>query len=137
MKKAILYCRVGSNEQAKDGSLKYQADALIEFCGRNGIEVVEVYYEVCSAKTFDRPEMKKICKKYLRERKEVDADGLLVLRWDRFSRNATDGWDYISKFKRFGIEVNSVEGHLDYGLAEFILPMLATQQITEKRGKRK
>ena len=137
MKKAILYCRVGSNEQAKDGSLKYQADALIEFCGRYVIEVVEVYYEVCSAKTFDRPEMKKICKKYLRERKEVDADGLLVLRWDRFSRNATDGWDYIFKFKRFGIEVNSVEGNLDYGLAEFILPMLATQQITEKRGKRK
>ena len=41
MKKAILYCRVSSDEQAKGGSLKYQADALKRFCESNGIEVVE------------------------------------------------------------------------------------------------
>ena len=137
MKKAILYCRVSSDEQAKGGSLKYQADALRRFCESNGIEVVAIYHEVYSSKSFDRPEMKEICKRFLQRQKDVEVDGLLVMSWDRFSRNATDGWDHISKFKRFGIEVNSVEGHLDYGLAEFIMPMLATQQITEKRGKRK
>ena len=96
MKKAILYCRVSSDEQAKGGSLKYQADALKRYCESNGIEVVDIYREDYSAKTFDRPEMKKICKKFLRKRKEVDADGLLVLRWNRFTRDASDGWDYIS-----------------------------------------
>ena len=118
MKKAILYCRVSSDEQAKGGSLKYQADALKRFCESNGIEVVDIYREDYSAKTFERPEMKKICKKYLRKRKEVDADGLLVLRWNRFTRDASDGWDYISKFKKYGIEVNASEEHLDFEVAE-------------------
>ena len=51
MKKAILYCRVSSDEQAKGGSLKYQADALKRFCESNGIEVVDIYREDYSAKT--------------------------------------------------------------------------------------
>ena len=118
MKKVILYCRVSSDEQAKGGSLKYQADALRRFCDSNGFEVVDTYREDYSAKTFDRPEMKKICKKYLRKRKEVEADGLLVLRWNRFTRDASDGWEYISKFRRFGIEVNAAEEHIDYSVAE-------------------
>ena len=111
MKKAILYCRVCSDEQAKDGSLKYQADALKRFCESNDIEVVDIYEENYSAKTFDRPEMKKICKKYLKECKSVDADGLLVLRWDRFTRNVSDWRDYISEFRKYGIEVKAIEGH--------------------------
>ena len=118
MKKAILYCRVSSDEQAKGGSLKYQADALKRFCESNGIEVVDIYREDYSAKTFDRPEMKKICKKFLRKRKEVEADGLLVLRWNRFTRDASDGWDYISKFRKYGIEVNATEEHIDYNVSE-------------------
>ncbi len=118
MKKAILYCRVSSDEQAKGGSLKYQADALTRYCNSNGIEVVEVYREDYSAKTFERPEMKKICKKYLRKRKEVDADTLLVLRWNRFTRDASDGWEYISKFRDCGIEVNAIEEHIDFKVAE-------------------
>ena len=113
-----MYCRVSSDEQAKGGSLKYQADALTRFCNSNGIEVVEVYREDYSAKTFDRPEMKEICKKYLRKRKEVDVDTLLVLRWNRFTRDASDGWEYISKFRKYGIEVNAAEEHIDFKVAE-------------------
>ena len=109
---------MSSDEQAKGGSLKYQAEALTRFCKSNGIEVVDVYREDYSAKNFDRPEMKKICNKYLRKRKEVDADGLLVLRWNRFTRDASDGWDYISKFRKYGIEVNATEEHIDYNVSE-------------------
>ena len=118
MKKAIIYCRVSSDEQAKGGSLKYQADALTRYCKSNGIEVVDVYREDYSAKTFDRPEMKEICKKYLRKRKEVEVDTLLVLRWNRFTRDNTEGWEYISKFRKYGIEVNAVEEHIDFNVAE-------------------
>ena len=60
MKRAILYCRVSSDEQAKGGSLKYQEDALRRYCESNGIEVVDVYREDYSAKTFNRPEMNSI-----------------------------------------------------------------------------
>ncbi len=118
MKKAILYCRVSSDEQAKGGSLKYQEDALRRYCESNGIEVVDVYREDYSAKTFNRPDMNTICKKYLHKHKEVDADALLVLRWNRFTREASEGWEYISKFKKYGIEVNAVEEHLDFNVSE-------------------
>lgn len=118
MKKAIIYCRVSSDEQAKGGSLKYQESALRRYCESNSIEVVDVYREDYSAKTFTRPEMNSICRKYLRKHKEVDADALLVLRWNRFTRDASEGWDYISKFKKYGIEVNAVEEHLDFNIAE-------------------
>ena len=139
MKKAILYCRVSSDEQAKGGSLKYQADALKRFCESNGIEVVDIYREDYSAKSFERPEMKKICKKYLRKRKEVDADGLLVLRWNRFTRNASEGWEYISKFRKYGIEVNAAEEHIDYDIAETKIMMSLFLSMAEvdndKRSK--
>lgn len=118
MKKAILYSRVSSDEQAKGGSLKYQEDALRRYCESNGIEVVDVYREDYSAKTFNRPDMNTICKKYLHKHKEVDADALLVLRWNRFTREASEGWEYISKFKKYGIEVNAVEEHLDFNVSE-------------------
>lgn len=118
MKRAILYCRVSSDEQAKGGSLKYQEATLRRYCESNGIEVVDVYREDYSAKTFNRPEMNIICRKYLRRHKEVDADALLVLRWNRFTRYASDGWEYIAKFKKYGIEVNAVEEHLDFDIAE-------------------
>ena len=118
MKNAIIYCRVSSDEQAKGGSLKYQETALRRHCESNGINVVEVFREDYSAKTFDRPEMNKICKKYLRKKKEVDADALLVIRWNRFTREAADGWEYISKFRKHGIEVNAIEEHIDYSVSE-------------------
>ena len=118
MKKAILYCRVSSDEQAKGGSLKYQETTLKRFCESNGIEVVEVVKEDYSAKTFERPEMKRICKKYLKKRKDVEADALLVLRWNRFTREAAEGWEYISKFRKYGIEVNAAEEHIDFNIAE-------------------
>lgn len=118
MNKAILYCRVSSDEQAKGGSLKYQEEALRRYCNSHQIEIVEVFSEDYSAKTFNRPEMNKICKKYLKKKKEIETDTLLVLRWNRFTRDASDGWEYISRFKKYGIEVNAIEEHIDFSIAE-------------------
>ena len=118
MKKAILYCRVSSDEQAKGGSLKYQEDALRRYCKSNDIEIVDVYREDHTAKTFNRPEMNKICSQYLKKNKPHDVDALLVLRWNRFARDASDGWEYISKFRKYGIEVNAVEERIDFNISE-------------------
>lgn len=118
MKKAIIYCRVSSDEQAKGGSLKYQESALRNYCKSHDIEVVECRREDYSAKSFNRPQMNEICKKYLRKKKEVEVDYLLVLRWNRFTREASEGWEHIEKFRKYGIEVNAVEEHIDYSIAE-------------------
>ncbi len=117
-KRAIIYCRVSSDDQVKGGSLNYQETTLKKYCESKGIEVVETYREDFSAKTFKRPEITKICNKYLRKKKEIEADYLLVLRWNRFTRDASDGWEFISKFREYDIEVNAIEEHIDYSIAE-------------------
>ena len=57
MKKAILYVRVSTDEQAKLGySLGHQELVLNKFCEMKGFDVVETFREDHSAKNFDRPE---------------------------------------------------------------------------------
>ena len=97
-RRAILYCRVSSDEQAKGCSLNHQEKELRYYCNKNGIDVVDVYKEDYSAKTFNRPEMNMICKRLLK--KKPDADLLLVLRWNRFTRDLTSGCDFIRRFKQ-------------------------------------
>tara|TARA_B110000211_G_C14067969_1_gene548569 strand:+ start:2092 stop:2316 length:225 start_codon:yes stop_codon:yes gene_type:complete len=46
MKKAILYIRVSTDEQANTGfSLRDQKDKLLKYCQSNNIEVLKVFQE--------------------------------------------------------------------------------------------
>ena len=107
MKKAILYCRVSSDEQAKGCSLDHQESELRQWCQRNNIEVEAVFREDYSAKTMNRPVLKKIVAQYCKKNSGVDY--FLVLRWNRFSRNILDGYELIAKMKKYDIEVNAIE----------------------------
>jgi len=56
MKKADLYVRVSTEEQADKGySQRGQEEMLRKYCGINHIAVRKVIYEDHSAKTFNRP----------------------------------------------------------------------------------
>src|SRR5947208_3410258 len=94
-RKAILYIRVSTDEQAEKGnSLKHQEERLRNHCTVNGIEVTALYKEDYSAKTFERPEFNKLLT-YLKKNKG-EADLLLFLKWDRFSRNAPEAYNMIN-----------------------------------------
>ena len=43
---------------------------------------------------------------------------LLVVRWDRFSRNAPEAYNMIARLAKMGIEVNAIEQPLDLGIPE-------------------
>ena len=58
---------------------------LRQYCELNHFNIVDIYTEDYSAKTFDRPEWKKILAYIKKNKKKVDM--ILCLRWDRFSRN--------------------------------------------------
>ena len=61
MRKAILYVRVSTDEQADKGySLQHQEERLRKYCELHNLEVVELYKEDHSAKTFNRPEFTKL-----------------------------------------------------------------------------
>ncbi len=108
----ILYTRVSTDEQADKGfSLRHQIDVLLKYAALKGYTVVKHFQEDYSAKTFDRPEWRKLAAFCRSNKKNVDA--ILFTKWDRFSRNIEASYKTIREFRNMGIEVNSIEQPLD------------------------
>ena len=116
MKKAIIMCRVSTDEQAKGYSLDVQHEQLVTYCQRNNIEIIKEYKEDHSAKNFDRPEFRKLLKFAKSNKNSIDY--LLVTSWDRFSRNITDSFNMLRCFKALSIEVQAIEQPIDFNVPE-------------------
>ena len=117
MKKAILYIRVSTDEQAERGhSLAYQEEKLRLYCQLKGIEVVRLFKEDYSAKTFDRPVIKSMLS-FLKSNRNL-VDQMLFIKWDRFSRNAGDAYAMIKTLHKLGIEPHATEQPLDLSVPE-------------------
>ncbi len=112
-KKAILYRRVSTTDQKNyGGSLNAQKSSLRDFCLKHQMIVVKEFQEDYSAKNFDRPEFKRLLQ--FAEQNMDKIDYLLIVNWDRFSRNAFEALGIIQDFKKLGIEINCIEGWIDY-----------------------
>jgi site-specific DNA recombinase len=116
-KKAILYIRVSTDEQADRGfSLKHQEERLRQYCALQHIEVAGFYKDDHSAKTFERPEFQKLLTRLKKEKGLANL--LLFLKWDRFSRNAGDAYGMINTLNRLGVEPQAIEQPLDLNVPE-------------------
>ena len=115
-KKAILYTRVSTDEQNNGYSPADQKDKLVRFCENQDIEVLGIYHDDESGKSFERPEWKKIMA-YLKGNKGV-VDYIYFLKWDRFSRNAPEAYAELAKLKKFGVEARAMEQPLDLEIPE-------------------
>src|SRR5712691_1871160 len=83
-KRAALYCRVSTDEQAADGySLGNQEKTLRDAAERDGLQVAAVYCEDDSGRDDDRPEFQRM---YL-DAKAGAFDAVLVYMWSRWFRN--------------------------------------------------
>ena len=108
----ICYKRVSTEDQADRGySLQHQEEVLRKYCEINQYNIVGMYTEDYSAKTFDRPEWRKIMA-YVKKHKDT-VDMILCLRWDRFSRNQYDALTTIKALDKLGVKVNTIEQKLD------------------------
>jgi site-specific DNA recombinase len=118
MTNSILYIRVSTDEQAAKGtSIPYQKERLEQYCTLTGYSIVKCFAEDFSAKNFDdRPEFNRLLA-FLRLNKGL-VQKLLVVRWDRFSRNAPEAYNMISKLAKMGVEVNAIEQPLDLNVPE-------------------
>jgi site-specific DNA recombinase len=111
-KGVVVYTRVSTDEQAERGnSLHHQKDVLIKFEEIKKNEVLKLFVEDFSAKTFDRPEWSKLMAYVTANRKIVHE--IHVLRWDRFSRNLENALKVIRDLKKLDITVNAIEQPLD------------------------
>ncbi len=116
-KKAYLYIRVSTDEQADKGfSLQYQEDSLKRFCQIHGYEIAGLYKEDYSAKTFNRPVFKQLLPVLKKNRKENSL--LLFTKWDRFSRNAPEAYGMISQLNKLGVDPQASEQPLDMSIPE-------------------
>ena len=115
--KAILYIRVSTDEQADKGySLKHQEERLRSYCQFQNIEVVALYKDDHSAKSFERPAFQQLLNFLRKNRKSSNL--LLFTKWDRFSRNAADAYGMINTLNGYGIEPQAVEQPLDLNIPE-------------------
>ena len=115
--KVICYKRVSTDDQADRGfSLQHQEEMLLRWCEINKHEVVGLYTEDYSGKTFDRPEWRKLMSYCKKNKNNVDL--ILANRWDRFSRNQYEALTVIKELELMGITVNTVEQPLDLSNAD-------------------
>src|SRR5258706_931058 len=115
--RAFLYIRVSTDEQAEKGySQKHQDDRLKQYCAYNNIEIMGVYWEDYSAKTFDRPDFNKMLTHIKKHRNSADL--LLFLKWDRFSRNIAEAYAMINQLNKLGVEPQAIEQPLDLNIPE-------------------
>lgn len=110
--KVVIYTRVSTDEQADKGySLRQQKDVCERHCEIKGYDVLKHFEDDYSAKTFNRPDWKKL-EAYVKANKK-DIDKLLFAKWDRFSRNMEESLRIIRLFRSWGVEVNAIEQPLD------------------------
>ncbi|MBL7682918.1 MAG: recombinase family protein [Flavipsychrobacter sp.] len=117
MRKAILYIRVSTDEQAEKGySLKHQEERLRTYCDQQNIIIAGIYKDDHSAKSFERPEFQKLLSN-LKKNKGF-ANLLLFTKWDRFSRNAPDAYAMLNQLNKLSIEAQAIEQPLDLSVPE-------------------
>ena len=116
-KKVILYSRVSTTDQKDHGySLADQEARLEKYCELNNYTIVFTVREDASGKTFDRPQFKNVME-FIKRNKGA-ANMLLFVKWDRFSRNATDALNMIRTLLASGILVNAIEQPIDVTVPE-------------------
>ena len=133
-KKAILYRRVSTTDQKVFGnSLNAQQGSLRDFCEKNSMNIVKEFQEDYSAKNFNRPEWKRL--NAFAKKNKKDIDYLLVVDWDRFSRNVFEALGVINDFKDMGIEVNCIGKWINYSDPSQIMMQLMYLGMPEVDNK--
>lgn len=108
----IIYSRVSTDEQADKGfSLDHQLEVLTNFCKVKDLRIARHFQEDYSAKTFNRPAWQELEQYVSSNRQSIEK--VLFTRWDRFSRNAPEAYRVLAKFRKLGVDINSIEQPLD------------------------
>src|SRR5690606_15149134 len=136
IRRALLYTRVSTQDQADHGySLRDQEARLRAWCAREGVEVAGHYQDDHSAKTFERPQWTKLLAR-LESGRVPDADTVLVVKWDRFSRDATGALGMIRRLEGLGVGVQAVEQPIDRSVPEQLMMLaiyVAAPEVDNRR----
>lgn len=105
MTNVLLYSRVATIETPS--SISFQEESMISYCNKKKYNIIKSYHEVGSGKTFNRQEWNSL-KSYLKFNRG-SINKILVLRFNRFSRNHYEALKEIESLKKINVEVEVVE----------------------------
>jgi len=108
---------VSTDEQADKGySLRHQVERLRTYCQFQNIEVLGLFKDDHSAKSFKRSAFQELLAKL--KKGKHSANLLLFTKWDRFSRNAADAYGMIRILDNHGLDPQAMEQPLDLNIPE-------------------
>jgi len=101
--RAVIYARVSSHKQKKDGNLERQVERLRSYCSARGYKIIDVITDVASGLKEDRSGLIKLFD--MVENKKID---IVVVEFkDRLTRF---GFDYLQRyFDSHGVRIEVVE----------------------------
>jgi site-specific DNA recombinase len=113
--RAVGYVRVSSTEQATKGlGLPVQEQAVVDFCRREGYELVEVFSDPGVSGTLhlhERPGLRAALEAVSeRSADPVPVTAIVVARWDRLGRDTYVSLACFGEFARHGCEVQAADG---------------------------
>lgn len=136
MKTAYLYVRVSTDEQKRKGySLPEQEDRLLKYCEYNNIEVKGIYREDFSAKTFNRPEWKKLIAA-IKSKPKQDKN-ILFIKWDRFSRNIEYAYEMIGVLRKYKTTAMAIDQPIDFSVPESTVMLAVYLSVPEAKNSRR
>lgn len=109
MKPCFGYIRVSTVRQGDGASLEAQKDAITGFASQNNLKIIKWFEELETASKTGRP----IFDSLIKGLRQGAAEGLVIHKTDRFSRNYTD-WARIDEIARLGIKVFVAAESLDF-----------------------
>lgn len=123
-RRAILYSRVSSEEQARGYSLSDQVALLEQYASLRQIEMVAKFQDDASARSREaigesfesRPGFMRLMAWVRAGRGRANL--LLFKDWSRFGRDATDSLVMIKRLEQLGIECQAVEQPIDWEVPE-------------------
>lgn len=137
MKTAYLYIRVSTDEQKRRGySLPEQEDRLLKYCYFNNIEVKGIFREDYSAKTFNRPEWKKLIT-VIKSRSSKDDKSILFIKWDRFSRNIENAYETIGMLRKHKTTAMAIDQPIDFSVPESTVMLAVYLSVPEAENSRR
>lgn len=123
MKKAVIYLRVSTDKQVDGASIDTQRMMCQEWASRNNILVEETYHDDgVSAKTLDRPDMKKMLR-YLEDNKGR-ISYLITYQTDRLTRNATDFFALRTLLSKLGVQYKNINSGIEESVNEELIQNL-------------
>lgn len=133
--RVAAYCRVSTNLEEQQGSLKTQMEAFQSLIFRKeGWELVDVYADegISGTQAAHREEFQRL----MQDCKDGKVDYIITKSISRFARNTLECLYYIRQLKEMGVHIIFEENNLDTGTetSELVLSILAAVAQEESRA---